>query len=229
MKVLIGCEVSGTIRRAFQNRGHDAWSCDLQPASDQVDGEVLQHYICDVERAISFGDWDIIIVHPPCTAIAVSGNAHYSPGKHLHHLRLQALAWTERLWELVKSNARIGACLENPVSVLARIIGPSTQIVQPNQFGHDASKATCLWLDLLPKLKANPAKRFSGRIVEHKGKIVERWSNQTDSGQNKLAPSPTRAAERAVTYQSGRARRHLPGYCGRHGGAMGIAFVSLGN
>jgi hypothetical protein len=89
--------------------------------------------------------------------------------------------------------------IENPVSCISRIRKP-TQTIQPYQFGHDASKRTCLWLKGLPQLRINPADRYPGRWVKYKGKLVERWSNQTDSGQNKIAPSANRWKIRSQTY-----------------------------
>lgn len=198
MNVLITHEVSGVVRRAFRSAGHNAISCDIQEAAD---GEKLWHIVGDALETICrpvilYGErirWDIIIMHPPCTALAVSGNAHYAKGKPRYHERLKALEDTERLWKYAKIHGQ-RVCLENPVGVLHLVIGKPTQTIQPYQFGHDASKATCLRLHNLPPLK--PTQRVHGRYVNG----VERWSNQTDSGQNKLAPSPTRAAERAETY-----------------------------
>ncbi len=90
--------------------------------------------------------------------------------------------------------------IENPVGCIGTRIRPASQIIQPYQYGDDASKATCLWLENLPLLVPDPEARFPGRWVEHRGKMVERWSNQTDSGQNKLGPSADRWKERSKTY-----------------------------
>lgn len=90
--------------------------------------------------------------------------------------------------------------LENPVGCIGTRIRKASQTIQPYDFGDDASKRTCLWLHGLPPLVFAPAKRIHGRMVEYKGRMVERWANQTDSGQNKLAPSEDRWAERSLTY-----------------------------
>jgi len=89
--------------------------------------------------------------------------------------------------------------LENPVGILSSVIRKPDQYIQPYDFGEDASKKTCLWLKDVPKLM--PTKRVPGRLVVHKEKTVERWANQTDSGQNRLGPSETRSLERSLTYQ----------------------------
>ena len=147
MKVLIGCESSGTLRREFRNAGHTAYSCDLLPADD---GETTYHFQCDVMQAVKhFLYWDLIILHPPCTALAVSGNAWYGKDKDKHHQRLEAIEWTTKLWELAKSRCD-KVCMENPVGVLPF---KPTQYVQPWMFGHPESKKTGLWLHGLPKLK----------------------------------------------------------------------------
>jgi hypothetical protein len=147
MKVLIGCESSGTIRKEFRDAGHDAWSCDLLPADD---GEIKYHLQCDVNKAIkNFMYWDLIILHPPCTALAVSGNAWYGKGKDKYYQRIEAIEWTTKLWELAKACCD-KVCMENPVGVLPF---KPTQYVQPWMFGHPESKKTGLWLHGLPKLK----------------------------------------------------------------------------
>lgn len=148
MVVLIGCEYSGVVREAFRQMGHDAWSCDLLPADDESE----YHLQCDVFEAIDSREWDLIILHPPCTALAVSGNAWYGSGMPKHGERLEAVKWTLRLWEHAKS-ACGKVALENPVGVLPRMAGmKNTQYIQPWQFGHPESKKTGLWLHGLPKL-----------------------------------------------------------------------------
>lgn len=190
MDILIGCEYSGIVREAFRRKGHRVYSCDLLPADDNSEWHIQN----DVVRAINESfNWDLIILHPPCTALAVSGNAHYAPGKPKHSERLASLEWTISLWETAKEKAQMVA-LENPVGILSNYLGkPST--VQPYEFGHDASKKTCLWLhNLLP---LNPTRYIKPRIVNG----MKRWGNQTDSGQNKLPPSDDRWKIRSTTYQ----------------------------
>lgn len=151
MRVLVGYEESGVVRNAF-NRIHDimAWSCDLIPSRNG--GPHLQKDIREV--IVHDGPWSIIIIHPPCTALSVSGNAHYAEGKGGYQERLDALDFTESLWVLAKRHALIGVCLENPVGVLSTksILGKASQYIQPYQFGHPETKKTGLWLSGLPKL-----------------------------------------------------------------------------
>jgi len=190
MDILIGCEYSGVVREAFRKKGHRVYSCDLLPADDNSEWHIQN----DVVKAINESfNWDLIILHPPCTALAVSGNAHYAPGKPKYSERLASLEWTISLWETAKEKAQMVA-LENPVGILSNYLGkPST--VQPYEFGHDASKKTCLWLhNLLP---LSPTCYIKPRIVNG----MKRWGNQTDSGQNKLPPSDDRWKIRSTTYQ----------------------------
>jgi hypothetical protein len=137
-----------------------------------------------------------MIAHPPCTYLSVSGLHWNKRRPEREALTTEAVVFAALL--MAADVAHIA--IENPVGCLSTRLRKPDQIFQPYQFGDDASKKTCLWLSNLPRLTADQKARFSGRIVTHKGKTVERWSNQTDSGQNKLAPSPTRAAQRAVTY-----------------------------
>ena len=183
MKVLIACEYSGAVREAFRKRGHDAWSCDLLPADDGSQ----YHFEGDCWPIIAQG-WDLIIMHPPCTALAVSGNAHYGTGKPKNHMRAEAIEWTLSLYDHAKQYAPRVA-FENPVGVLP--VKP-TQYVQPYQFGHPESKKTGLWLHNLPPLTDTNTLPKPERGY---------WDNQTPSGQNKLAPSADRWKIRSTTYQ----------------------------
>jgi len=189
MRVLIGCEFSGVVRDAFLARGHDAWSCDLLPTT--APGPHIQGDILDV-----IGDgWDIGIFHPPCTYLCVSGLHWNSRREGRQEQTEQALRFVRKLLDAPIDRI----ALENPIGCISTRIRQPTQIVQPYEFGDDASKATCLWLKNLPRLK--PTQRFNGRIaIDPAGRAVERWSNQTDSGQNALPPSDDRWAERSVTY-----------------------------
>lgn len=223
MNVLICFEESGAVREAFRRLGHDAWSCDLEPARDGSP----YHLQCDAfaamvrENNFPIGTkWDLIIMHPPCTAITVAGNHVYAYGKPKHSERLKALAVTGCYWRFaIEICGRV--CLENPQGVLHTNLPwlPKPQYIQPYQYGEDASKKTGLTLHGLPRLE--PTKIINGRLVckcgntfeydlgiygcpnccGDSGPAVERWDNQTDSGQNKLGPSPTRARDRSKTYQ----------------------------
>ena len=146
MRVLIACEYSGKVREAFRDLGHDAYSCDLLPADDKS----WNHYQGDCWGVIADPDfdWDLIIMHPPCTALAVSGNAWYGKGMPKNQQRIDSIEWTMALYEHAKKHAPRVA-FENPVGVLP--IKP-TQYIQPYQFGHAESKKTGLWLHNLPPL-----------------------------------------------------------------------------
>ena len=177
MNILVAYESSGTVREAFRKAGHNAWSCDLQPADDGSN----YHFQGDVEEWISdpsLKRWDLIIMFPPCTALCVSGNAHYGKGKAKHQQRIDAIEYTLRMFELAKANAD-AVCMENPVGVLPI---KASQYIQPWQFGHGECKKTGLWLHNLPKLKPT-------NIVE--GREQRIW---------KLGPSPDRWKIRSKTY-----------------------------
>lgn len=182
MRVLVACEFSGIVRDAFRERGHDAWSCDLLPS--EAPG---QHFQGDVFELLREREFDVMIAHPPCTYLCSSG-LHWNtrrPGRALE---------TEKALEFVAflmaaPIERIA--IENPVGCISTRIRKPNQIIQPWQFGHPESKSTCLWLKNLPQLV--PTKVMP---VPESG----RWANQTASGQNKLAPSATRWADRSRTY-----------------------------
>jgi len=147
MKVLIACEYSGTVRDAFIAKGHDAVSCDILPTDS--DGP---HIVGDCMDIIKHG-WDLIIMHPPCTALTVAGNSTYGEGKDKYPTRLDSVKWTTELWKLAKANATKVA-LENPVGVLRRLGNmPKPQYIQPYEFGHLEQKKTCLFLHGLDHLE----------------------------------------------------------------------------
>ena len=148
MRVLVACEYSGRVRDAFRDKGHDAWSCDLLPTE-----VVGPHFMAPVEHVLNLG-WDLMIAHPPCTHLAVSGSRHFyrkqrEQADALDFVRLLMAAPIPR-W-----------CIENPVSVISSVIAPPQQIVQPWEFGHGETKATCLWLKNLPRLR--PTNCVDGR------------------------------------------------------------------
>ncbi len=141
MRVLVACEYSGRVRDAFRRRGHDAWSCDLL----ECEADPRWHYQAPVEEVLAKG-WDLMIAHPPCTHLAVSGSRHFhrkqrEQAEALDFVRLLMAAPIDR-W-----------CIENPVSIISSAITPPQQIIQPWQFGHGETKTTCLWLKNLPSLK----------------------------------------------------------------------------
>lgn len=151
------------------------------------------HYAGNVLDILSDG-WDMMVAHPPCTYLC-------SSGLHWNKRRIGRAQLTEDALFFVRTlmSAPIDRiAIENPVGCISTRIRPYDQLIQPYEFGDDASKRTCLWLKGLPKL--TPTLRVPGRIVAHNGKLVERWANQTDGGQNKLGPSENRGRERSRTY-----------------------------
>lgn len=170
MRVLVACEYSATVRDAFRARGHDAWSCDLLA----TEGDPRWHHQGDVFDIINDG-WDLLIAHPPCTHLAVSGARWF---KHKLVEQSEALEFVRRLL-----NAPVDRiALENPVSIISSRIRKPDQVIQPWQFGHGETKATCLWLKGLPKLA--PTTIVDGR----------------EARVHKMAPSPDRWKERSRTY-----------------------------
>lgn len=199
MKIIIGCESSGTIREAFRKLGHDAWSCDILPADDGSEF----HLQGDILSFLDLG-WHMMIVHPPCTYLTVSAAWAYGDGPYHQNIKAGTLVGAPRrdarekaldfVWELMEADIPM-ICLENPVGVIGTEIRKADQYIQPYEFGDDASKKTGLWLKGLPKLKATAY--CPPRIANNK----TRWANQTDSGQNKLGPSADRWKTRSKTYQ----------------------------
>ena len=185
MRVLVACEYSGAVRDAFIRAGHYAASCDLLPSESGIG----DHYQCDVLELLDHG-WDLLIAFPPCTYLSSSG-LHWNnrvPGRREK---------TENALEFVRAllDAPIPKiALENPVGCISSRIRKPDQIIQPHQFGHDASKTTCLWLKNLPPLE--PTQHIEPRLINGE----KRWANQTDSGQNKLPPSADRWKIRSATY-----------------------------
>lgn len=202
MRVLVACERFGVIRDAFIRAGHDAWSCDL------VDSAVAGPHIKGDVREVLDQGWDLMIAHPDCTYLTISAAWAFKDGPYHQKVKEGTLVGAARreareealdFVRLLMDAPIPRIAIENPIGAISSAIRKPDQIIQPYQFGDDASKATCLWLKNLPPLEHT--QRVQGRMVEHKGKIVERWANQTDSGQNKLSPGEGRAMERAKTYQ----------------------------
>jgi len=170
LRVLVACEYSGTVREAFKALGHDAMSCDL------LDTEIPgKHYKGDVRDILCDG-WDLMIAHPPCTHLAVSGARWFKDKKveqaeALEFVRLLLNAPIEKI------------ALENPISIISSHIRKPDQIIQPWQFGHGETKATCLWLQNLPKLQPT-------NIVE--GREQRIW---------KMPPGENRWKERSRTFE----------------------------
>ena len=176
MKVLIGCEESQTVCQAFRDNGHEAYSCDLQDTR----GNQCWHFKSDIISLLMDTRWDLIILHPDCTAMAVSGNRWYGRGMPYHNERIESVEWTKDLWVLAKTRAN-RVVLENPVSVIFSELSAPVQYIQPWQFGHGETKKTGLALHNVPELKPT-------NIVEGREQRV--W---------KMAPSPTRKRDRSRT------------------------------
>jgi hypothetical protein len=180
MNILVGCEESQAVTIELRKLGHEAFSCDIQDCSG---GHPEWHLKIDVFEAIELKKWDIIILHPACTKIAVSGNRWYGEGTLRHNERLDAVKWTQKLW-----NKAISKCnyvgLENPVGVLNKYGDfPKPNYIQPWQFGHGETKNTGFWLHGL-----NPL--IPTDIVD--GREQRIW---------RLPPSPDRAKLRSKTFQ----------------------------
>lgn len=208
MRVLVACEYSGRVRDAFARLGHDAMSCDLLPTD--APGKHYQGNVLDI-----IGDgWDLMIAHPPCTYLSVSGMHWTTRGLRDPQLTKDALDFVRAL--MAAPIPRIA--IENPVSVISTRIRKPDQVIQPWQYGHDASKKTCLWLKGLPRLRPTAhvlphygcdcGTRFDLSLGKYccpnchgTGKVREIWANQTPTGQNALGPSDDRWKERAKTYQ----------------------------
>ena len=180
MRVLVACEYSGTVRDAFIRAGHDALSCDLLPTESPG-----PHYQGDVRDILADG-WDLMIAHPPCTHLAVSG-ARWFKDKQAE--QAEALDFVRLL--LDAPIPRIA--LENPVSIISSRIRKPDQIIQPYQYGHETTKTTCLWLKNLPPLVPTDIVGKGARHVTKSGKSLPEWYN--------LPPSPDRWKIRSTTYQ----------------------------
>ena len=171
-KVLVACEYSGTVRDAFIAMGHDAMSCDLLPTDAEG-----PHYQGNVFDVINDG-WDIMIAHPPCTHLAVSGARHFA-AKKASGVQDEALAFVQALMDAPINQIAI----ENPISIISSRIRKPDQIIQPWQFGHGETKSTCLWLKNLPNLMPTD--------------IVDGRSDRI----HKMPPSPLRWKLRSTTYK----------------------------
>lgn len=171
MKVLIACEFSGIVREAFRNLGHDAWSCDLIESTIPS----KYHIVGNVLKILNKG-WDLIIAFPPCTYLCVSGARWF---KFRKKEQIEALKFVKRILNAKCKHIAI----ENPIGVISTKIRKPDQIVQPWMFGHGETKATCLWLKGLPKLK--PTRIVKGR----------------EARIHHMPPSPERGMERSITYR----------------------------
>ncbi|MDK4730528.1 hypothetical protein [Rhizobium phaseoli] len=212
MRVFIGMETSGALRQRFQALGHDVISCDLLPAEDNGAG----HIQGDVFQVLDdlWPCWwpDLAVFHPTCTYLTNSAAWAFGDGPYHQNVKPGTLVGAARraardaalndVRKIIHLPIR-RKVIENPIGAIGTAVAKPHQIIQPYQFGDDASKATCLWFfdkhaapALELRLPIDPAKRVAGRIVNGR----ERWSNQTDSGQNRLSPGEDRWKERSRTY-----------------------------
>jgi hypothetical protein len=200
MRVLVACEFSGVVRDAFTAKGHEAVSCDLLPC-DRPTG---LHYQGDVFDLLDEDrDWDLMIAHPPCTYLTCSAEWLYrdtqakklKPGTLYGEARRRAREDAAEFFLRLAFAPVPRVAVENPVGVMSKRFRKPDQYIQPHEYGHDASKRTCLWLRGLPPLK--PTRHVAPRYVNG----LPRWGNQTDSGQNREPPADDRWKIRSVTWQ----------------------------
>ena len=166
MRILIACEFSGVVRDAFASKGHDVWSCDLLPTEspgNHIQGDVLE---------VLHDGWDLMIAHPPCTHLAVSGARWF---KDKYQEQVEALDFVRQL--LGAPIPRVA--LENPISIISSKIRKPDQIIQPWQFGHPETKATCLWLRELPKLVPTNVVEGRNARVHKEPPGPDRWKNRS--------------------------------------------------
>lgn len=191
MKVLVACEYSGRVRDAFIAKGHDAISCDLLPTD--VPGPHYQGDVIGYLKGFDDGYFDLIIAHPECTKLCVSGNSTYGEGKPRYQERLDSVSWTVEFWELAISKSK-SVCFENPVGVLFRLSGgkiPKAKYVQPHSFGHLEQKKTGLHLYNLDELKK------TNDVYDEMMKLPKRERERL----HYLPPSPDRWKIRSTTYK----------------------------
>jgi site-specific DNA-cytosine methylase len=185
LRVLIACEFSGIVREAFARRGHNAWSCDLLPSE-----KPWHHHLGDVRDLLPgtiSGDyrvreqpWDLIIAHPPCTYLSVSGARWW---KNRFSEQQEAMSFFMMFVTYKKFNPSLKLAIENPIGIMSSHFRKPDQIIQPWMFGHGETKATCLWLYNLPKLTPT-------NVVEGREQRI-----------HKMPPSPDRGKERSRTFQ----------------------------
>lgn len=164
MKILIACEFSGTVRDAFAKLGHDAWSCDLEPTET-----IGNHYQGNMFDIVNDG-WDLIIAHPPCTHLAVSGARHFAK-KRADGRQQQGIDFFMQVANINVPKLAI----ENPIGIMSTIYRKPNQIIQPYEYGHKTTKATCLWLKGLPLLKPTNIVDKGGVVTFKSGKRMSEW------------------------------------------------------
>ncbi len=188
MKVLVAMETSGKVRDAFIAAGHDAISCDLLPNDSK---NIDAHHQGDIYEILFSEHWDLIIAHPECTKLCVSGNSTYAAGMPKYQQRLDSVKWTYQFWNDCKLAAD-RVCFENPVGVLTTQTDmPKPQYIQPWMFGHTESKKTALFLHNLPNLCETDN-------VKH---IFDGLTKREQQRLHYLSPSADRWKLRSETFQ----------------------------
>jgi len=192
MKILVACEESQVVTKEFRALGHEAWSCDILECSGGCPDWHIQGDVIPILK----DNWDMVLGFPPCTHLAVSGAAHFAK-KKADGRQQEGIDF---FMEFTKLDHVPKVLIENPIGIMSKLYRKPDQIIQPYQFGEDASKRTCLWLKGLPPLIETC--RVVGRMVTTpSGKVVERWANQCSNyGHDKTAPSPERSRIRSKTY-----------------------------
>lgn len=183
MRVLVACEFSGVVRRAFRERGHDAVSCDLLPAEDHSPYHVIE----DAAKVADRGQWDLIIAHPPCTLLCNSGVRWLAPGGKLNEERHGKMQEACDLFAALYYAPAKHVAIENPIMhhyakdylQSAYKVPEYYQIIQPWQFGHGETKATCLWLKNLPKLHSTNIVEGRTPRVHHASPGPDRWKERS--------------------------------------------------
>lgn len=193
MKILIGCEYSGVVRDAFRLKGHDAWSCDLLPC----DADEKYHYQCDVFDVID-KNWDMMIAHPPCTYLSVTGNRWMQPKYAEKYPTRQQDREDAIEFFMALADAPIEKiCIENSQGIMSTRWRKPDQIIHPYQFGHPVAKRTCLWLKNLPPLMYTTIVE-SEYVTYKSGKRLSKW--YADIGAKKY-PTQKRMKLRSKTFQ----------------------------
>lgn len=170
MRVLIACEFSGIVSSKFSEKGHDAWSCDLQSSTGKGN-----HYKGSVFSILERG-WDLMVAHPPCTYLAVSGNRWLRNKDGTKNMERYKQRWDalDFVWKLMHANVD-KICIENPISCISSEIRKPDQIIEPYMFGDEAQKPTCLWLKNLPKLRATNIVGRGDFVISKTGKKMAKW------------------------------------------------------
>ena len=170
MKILIACEFSGTVREAFAAKGHDAWSCDIEPTD--IPGN---HYQGDVKEILKKG-WDMMIAHPPCTYLTVTGNKWFKPEyKDRFPTRQQDRKDAIKFFMMLAEAPIDKIVIENPIGIMSTTYKKPNQIIHPWQFGHEASKSTCLWIKGLPNLEPTNIVGKGEFVTYKSGKRMTKW------------------------------------------------------